>query len=86
MLEEEKYMQIRLLKQQGKSEREICRTTGHSRTTLRKYLTSKVVSEYAPRRPFVIRVKSCHLACSAVATDAFNDISNNPTASTFIDS
>lgn len=49
MLREESCMEIRILKQQGKSEREISRLTGHSRTTIRKYLASGTVPAYQAR-------------------------------------
>lgn len=41
MLDQERCMEIRILKKQGKSIKEICRLTGHSRNTVRRYLRSK---------------------------------------------
>ncbi len=49
MLEEDRCMEIRILKQQGKSERQISRLTGHSRTTVRKYLASDEAPAYQCR-------------------------------------
>ena len=49
MLQEERCMEIRILKQQGKSEREISRLTGHSRTTIKKYLQSDSEPAYQKR-------------------------------------
>ncbi len=40
MLDQEGWMEIRILKKQGKSIKEICRITGHSRNTVRRYLRS----------------------------------------------
>lgn len=44
-------MEIRILRQQGKSEREIARLTGHSRTTVRKYLLRDEKPSYKARAP-----------------------------------
>ena len=49
MIKEESCMEIRILKKQGKSEREIARLTGHSRTTVRKYLSGNEGPSYATR-------------------------------------
>ena len=40
MLDKERCMEIRILRKQGKSIKEICRLTGHSRNTVRRYLRS----------------------------------------------
>lgn len=49
MIKEENCMEIRILKKQGKSEREIARLTGHSRTTVRKYLSNNKAPTYKTR-------------------------------------
>jgi len=49
MLEKERCMEIRILKEQGKSEREISRLTGHSRHTVRRYLASGSDPKYKKR-------------------------------------
>lgn len=49
MIKEESCMEIRILKKQGKSEREIARLTGHSRTTVRKYLSGDETPTYKAR-------------------------------------
>ena len=49
MLDREGYMEIRILSRQGKGIKEICRLTGHSRNTVRKYLRSDQAPTYGPR-------------------------------------
>ncbi len=49
MLDREGCMEIRILSKQGKGIKEICRLTGHSRNTVRKYLRSDLSPEYGPR-------------------------------------
>ena len=51
MLDKERCMEIKILRDQGKSEREISRLTGHSRNTVRKYLASDTTPAYKPRAP-----------------------------------
>lgn len=44
-------MEIKILRDQGKSEREISRLTGHSRNTVRKYLANDTTPTYKARAP-----------------------------------
>jgi len=44
-------MEIKILRDQGKSEREISRLTGHSRNTVRKYLAGNAPPVYKTRTP-----------------------------------
>ena len=46
MLDQEGWMEIRILKKQDKSIKEICRVTGHSRNTVRRYLRSDEPPSY----------------------------------------
>jgi transposase len=46
MLDQERCMEIRILSKQGKSIKEICRVTGHSRNTVRRYLRSPEMPAY----------------------------------------
>ena len=46
MLDQERCMEIRILSKQGKSIKEICRLTGHSRNTVRRYLRSPEMPAY----------------------------------------
>ena len=43
MITEERCMEIQILHRQGKSIREICRLTGLSRNTVRKYLREPLI-------------------------------------------
>lgn len=49
MLDQERCMELRILSKQGKSIKDICRLTGHSRNTVRRYLRSGAPATY--RRP-----------------------------------
>jgi transposase len=49
MIGKEEYMEIKILKKQGKSIREISRVTGLSRNTIRKYLRSAADPKYRKR-------------------------------------
>ena len=49
MLKWESTMEVHILRKQGKSIRAICRMTGHSKNTVRKYLRSPEPPSYGPR-------------------------------------
>jgi transposase len=49
MIGKEEWMEIRILSKQGKSIRDIHRITGHSRTTIRKFLRSAAGPKYKAR-------------------------------------
>lgn len=56
MLKWETSMEIQILSKQGKSIKAICRETGHSRNTVRKYLRSDDPPQYKerPKRPSIL--------------------------------
>lgn len=56
MLKWETCMEIQILSKQGKSIKAICRETGHSRNTVRKYLRSEDPPKYRerPKRPSLL--------------------------------
>ena len=83
MLDQERCMEIRILSKQGKTIKEICRFTGHSRNTVRRYLRSKEPPVYQrpprgskldPYKPYIGDRVDANLPHRLPATVLFREI------------
>ena len=60
MLTQEQAVEIRVLARQGHSIRQIAKTLGVSRNTVRRYLKEPSVSRYSPREPRPTKLDPFH--------------------------